>query len=390
MLAYSKSDLDNKAIATSARSMAKAGLITPEEAKAIKEKYPVKLQSSGWLEYIGLFLITLIPVFMGAGVIAGLSDHIDSISGPAAFYGLLLIGALEIVIQQRKFYRTGVDGALCFSAILAFAIAGIFLKVHTLGWVGKSAVIGLGFLFLTLRYGYTITAAAAFLSFESMLMGIFENIHVPFLPLILMAVISFLLFRLFRNLAKKEELRYYKDVLLTMEFVALICSYAILNPFVPVMLFVAQNDISVSDSGLAGMISHTQFWSLLCACIIINVAIIAIGIRKKDSLLIRLGMVVTAASIFSIYAYTNFLPGPWWSVILGIILIAAAWGLLRYFRTPREGFTDALPTDPSMFDKLKVESLVVGGMHAPGPGTQSNNMDFGGGTGGGGGASGTY
>jgi uncharacterized membrane protein YgcG len=77
--------------------------------------------------------------------------------------------------------------------------------------------------------------------------------------------------------------------------------------------------------------------------------------------------------------------------MLGAILLGIAWGVMKYLKTPKHGFTYAEPGDEHMIDRLKVESLLIAESFSTVPAAPATTgTKFGGGDFGGGGSSGDF
>ncbi len=76
----------------------------------------------------------------------------------------------------------------------------------------------------------------------------------------------------------------------------------------------------------------------------------------------------------------------------GVVMIVVAYGLIRYFKIPRHGFTSRENTTRHLLENLHIESLVIAETFAGAASVKvpSSDFQFGGGSGGGGGAGGQY
>jgi hypothetical protein len=125
---------------------------------------------------------------------------------------------------------------------------------------------------------------------------------------------------------------------------------------------------------------------------LVPLAYIARGIQKKDTILLRSGLLLVGAIVFTVRYYHHLMPVETAMVAGGLLLTGTAWALLHYLSIPRHGFTREAPIDPHWMDKLHVEALVIAetfrpGQPAPAP---DKGFEFGGGTGSGGGATGGF
>jgi len=113
------------------------------------------------------------------------------------------------------------------------------------------------------------------------------------------------------------------------------------------------------------------------------------GLQKKDVLLLRVGLLLVAAIVFTIRFYYTVLPIEVVMTLIGLILIGIAYAVTQYLKEPKYGFTFAASTDKYLFDKINVEAIVIAETFTA---VQpiDNNTSFGGGSFGGGGASGDF
>jgi hypothetical protein len=131
------------------------------------------------------------------------------------------------------------------------------------------------------------------------------------------------------------------------------------------------------------------FWILTIAT---PVFYIFLGIRKKDHLFMWTGLGLISATIFTIRYYYHLMPVEWELLCGGAVMIAIAYGLIRYFKTLKYGFTSQESSDRHLLEKLNLESLVIaetfGGATKTDP--VPKDFRFGGGSGGGSGAGGQF
>ena len=122
-----------------------------------------------------------------------------------------------------------------------------------------------------------------------------------------------------------------------------------------------------------------------------SVAYVVAGLRKKDPILLWTGLGLVAAAVFTIRYYYHLLPAELAMILGGSILIAGAYGLIRFLHTPKKGFSSIAPDGPHPLENLPIESLIQAETFKIAP-TQPTDQSgrFGGGSGGGAGAGGTY
>jgi hypothetical protein len=177
--------------------------------------------------------------------------------------------------------------------------------------------------------------------------------------------------------------RHYSGCLEMIQILSLITLYLAGNYFV-----VREASNEMFDLYLQPGQSIPGGWIFWIFTVIIPPIYIFAGIRKKDSILIRTGLFLVAAIVFTIRSYHSVAPIEVAMTFGGIILIALAYGITKLLHPSRNGFTSE-QTDDDKTDAIQLEAVVIAQsfqQHGP----QGDQFDFGGGTGEGGGASGSY
>ncbi|PSL47771.1 hypothetical protein CLV51_102631 [Chitinophaga niastensis] len=389
MLAYNRQTLDNLEIKEEAEKALRKDCIDAATFKAIEAAHPVNFYTPNPIIKIGLFILTVIIASFSMGFLTLISlEAIRNESGYAGlcvFFGLVCYGALELFIREKKFYKAGVDDALLWSAIGLFLCA-LAIKGNTSLSTWSICVLVLTLL-ATLRFADMALSGVAYLAFLAFVFSILVKLGpvaktiTPFVIMLLSLATWFVV----RRLATQQPLRHYKHCLTVVEVLSLLTLYLAGNYFVVREVSNAMFDLQLKDG--QSIPGAMLFWIFTT---VIPFVYLYLGIRRKDAVLLRTGMLLLAAIVFTIRYYHSVMPLETAMVTGGIILTGGAWALISYLQTPRHGFTYLETDEPSLADKLNVESLVIAQTFKPGPQTPSNDMNFGGGTGGGGGASGEY
>jgi hypothetical protein len=130
-------------------------------------------------------------------------------------------------------------------------------------------------------------------------------------------------------------------------------------------------------------------WLFWISTLLIPAWYILYGIKQKDRIFLRVGMLLVAAMLFTIRYYYPVFGIEWWISAAGLLMISTSWFLIRYLRRPRNGFTDRQEPGRYQADASQAESLVLvetfSSTNKPVDGTT-----FGGGNFGGGGSTGTF
>jgi len=388
MIAYSKKSLDNLFVRDQVQDALDTGCISPEENSGIRTAYPVDFYTPNFFICIGLFVLTTIIVACSFGFfILVRSGSEGSLNVLIIFFGLICYGALEFLVYKFRHFRSGVDYALLWmSAGLLFA--GIYMAVNNMSVAIQCVTVCLISLFFALRFANHLMAIVVYIA---LLTWIINNGSTPagnyqqLLPFIIMAVsiaVCFLSFRLYNI----KKCRHYRECLANIKVASLVSFYLAGNYFVVSEM----NNFLFSHTGNTENISMAWFFWILT--ISTPLFYIFHGARKKDHLFLWTGLGLVAATILTLRYYYHVMPVEWALISGGMAMIAAAYGLIRYLKTPRYGFTSQEGSTKHLLETLHLESLVIaetfGGataVKAP-----SNDFQFGGGSGGGGGASGQF
>ena len=129
-------------------------------------------------------------------------------------------------------------------------------------------------------------------------------------------------------------------------------------------------------------------WIYWIFTILVPPLYLLVGIRKKNIILLRTGLILLAAIVFTVRYYHTILPVEYVMSIAGIIILPAAYLLLKRLQEPVYGFTSKKFTSKNEIDKLQLESLLLAQTFKPG--IDQDVTKFGGGSFGGGGASADY
>ncbi|HEY8916338.1 MAG TPA: hypothetical protein VIM87_07865 [Chitinophaga sp.] len=390
MLAYNSTTLDNLEIKEEAEKALRKNCIEVATYKAIEAAHPVNFYTPNPVIKIGLFILTVVIVCFSLGLLSLMMlDFLrneDGFAGLCIFAGLVCYGALEMFIRERKLFRAGVDDALLWGAVLlicsSMAIVG-HISATTICFVVCFVT-----LLATLRFADMMMAGIAYLAFVGFIFSIAIELGPVvkiIMPFLIMAV-SITAYIAVKKISAYHFSRHYKHCLTVLSVLSLLTLYLAGNYFVVRELSNRMFDLQLQEGQ-----SIPGAWFFWIYTAVVPVVYLWLGIRKKDAVLLRTGMILLAAIVFTVRYYHSVLPLETAMVIGGLVLTVGAWALIRYLKEPKHGFTYKEPEDPSLADKLKLESLIIAQTYVPGaqPAT-GNDIQFGGGSGGGGGASGDY
>lgn len=389
MIAYNHTSLDNLLVNEETKFALDHTLISKEEAEVIEKTYPVNLYTPNLFIRIGLFLLTTVIILMAFGLfcLLILSSSERGFGILTLIFSLLTYVALEFLIYEKKHYRSGIDDAMLWLSMV-FMVSAANLFYNSIPFLGQSVLIFILASYFLLRFGNALMGCLAFIAFLAIIfygaitLGDMAKATMPFL---LMAI-SFFVYWLIKKNKNNNRLRYYKTGCTLIEILALITLYTAANYFV-----VREVSNSMFDLQLKEGESVPGGWFFWITTILLPVVYIFRGIQKRDVILLRTGLILIAAMVFTIRYYHHIAPLEIAMTMGGIIMILIAYGITKYLSSPKYGFTHAEPNEPTLAGLLQVESLVVTQtFHQTTPTESGDHTRFGGGSGGGGGATDKY
>ncbi|HMH23965.1 MAG TPA: hypothetical protein VK563_19405 [Puia sp.] len=386
MIAYNETSLDNKAVRDQAASALAANCISKEEYAQIGTAHPSAFYTPNLYIRIGLFLLTLVIATFSLGLLALMAMSSEYIIGALLiFSGLICYGVLEYLVFTKKHFRSGVDDALLWMSVVLL-LAGIGVAVDNISNLSWSVMIFALALLTSLRFADRIMALIAWVA----LLAVFFYIVAEsgrtgklFISFLLMAV-SVAGYFLVTFLHQDKRYRHYRSSLELVRAASLISFYLAGNYLVVREMSVLLLHAPLRD--VQGIPLGWLFWMLTVATPLFY---IYRGVRKKDAIFLWVGLVLIAATVYTIRHYYPVMPLELAMVAGGIVLVVLAWGLIRYLRTPRHGFTGEATDDSHFLESLHLETLVIAETFRP-VAPPPDDFRFGGGSGGGGGAGGQY
>ncbi len=378
MIAYNKTSLHNDRIQEQSTTAFENDLISKEELHNIKLKYPVQFYTPNLFIRIGLFILTGIVVSFSFSLfsIMFMVGGENVLKGLLLFVSLLTYAALEFMVKKNHHYQSGVDDALLWN--FAGMLFGSLMLILDAGALANSIIAFFISLYCSLRFADRIMSVVSFLSFLAILFFLFTDhlgISKAIVPFLLMAA-SAVVYLLISNLEKKTNLKNYEHCFTIINIVSLLSFYVVRE--VNNAMFYLTKDGSLPFSWL--------FWIFT---ILLPILYIITGIQKKDIILLRTGVLLVAAMIFTIRYYYSLAPIEIILTIAGAALLVISYALINNLKQPKFGFTYAELNKENRNEKTLVESLLIaetlGDQAKP-----TNTTKFGGGSFGGGGAGGEF
>jgi hypothetical protein len=384
-----------------ARRWEEAGLVSPAQAAAVRERYRPDLAR------VNLFLRILLAVFTIVAVVA-------SVALPAVFLKVEEFGATVLfllfaplcawvadrkLIHGRRLYRCGAEEALLGLAIGFLALA-VGVPSHdwgrgteTLGWLLAHGVALAGTTVAVARYGYALAALGAVVALATLpfhLADALDGWGTGYPRVALLLLLGAVAVWSYRGLGRRERLpRGYVWCLETARLAALAGIYLDVNLYAHRVLW----------GDWLGWVPGARSvpWSdPVCAVLtgLLPVVSLVLGIAQRDRALLWFGGLAGIASILTLryFIHLGYLAEE--VTAGGLVVTGFAFWLLGWLRSGpdrrRGAFTAEPLLEPHLYG-LDAEALAAIQPLAPAAGTpEAGGFQPGGGGFGGGGASGGF
>lgn len=392
MIAYDRTSLDNLKITQHSEKWRQSNLISGKQEKDIRDNHPVDFDTPNFFVRVILFVATYLAISSSLGFIGFLLDIRSEAVGAmlCLVAGLLLYVALEkIIIAQKKYYRAGVDDALLYVA-LGFVLFGLFLFLEALEIKLELAyyiLLALPFsIFAIIRFADKLLTLAAIYGFFSYLffrLISLGQVGKSILPFVVM-VVSFLLFLFSNKLLKSPRNEPWESPLTILKTLSLVAfylggNYMVVREMSEMLL--GMKIIPGADIPLASV-----FYGFT---IVIPTLYVFLGIKNRDIIFLRIGLLASAFSIFTFRFYFFDFSYELTLTLTGAILFAVGLFALQFLKKPKRGFTakNLLNLSP---DSPQFEALLMVDLSNPDVEMSDEKNLFGGGRSGGAGAEGQY
>lgn len=388
MIAYNKEWLDNSVTAEELENAYLENLISKQEKEAAQKIFPVGFYSPDIFIRIGLFILTVVIIGFSFGLVSaiffrGISDD-TILTNFLIFFGLITYGLLELIVQHKQHYKSGVDDALLW--MCGGCIVGGLNMANNISATGNSVIIFIIAFYFLLRFANAVMGVLAVLSLLTFVLltcselGAAAKATAPFLLMVIAGGIYFFS----RKLLLQTSARHYKNALIFIQVVSLIAVYTAVNYFV-----VREASVALFNLDLKGGEGIPFGWLFWFFTFFIPCLYIFRGIQKKDVVLLRVGLLLVAAIVFTVRYYHSILPAEIAMTVGGLILTGIAYALIKYLKQPKYGFTYQAIYDKHLPDKINIEALVIAETFSAAQ-PADNSTGFGGGSFGGGGATGDF
>ena len=359
------------------------GLISDSELTKIKMKYPVGFYSPNIFIRAGLLVLTAVISIFSCALLTLL------FSGPTGiplnyawffFLGVMNYLALEFIVIKKFHFRSGVDDALlwisfglCIQAYWSANEAG-----NSSTDIAFCAVVCVLSLYLTLRFADMLMSLVCYLALFALIYFSWQKIGpvgIATMPFILM-LFSGIVYGFARAL-NRQKTTFYTNCITVLQAISLVTVYASGNYYLVKELGDMLNNTKSQSIRLDWF-----FWTWTMT---LPLAYIYWGIRRRDVIPIRIGLLLCVGAAYTLWHYNQNMPLELVLVLAGSLVLAVSWYLTKYLKIPRNGFTYEDLSGNTLMEQLKIESLIVSesssgiGTTPVNTGTQMGGGKFGGG-----------
>lgn len=381
---YDETAVRNLQINNKATELFEEGNLTPPQYEQVKTDFPVILNQPNVFVRLGLFFFTSLCILFAIALISFLLN--DARLGEKSWGTLLLIFGIvltilnEWFIRERNWYRQGSDNAICYASIACF-VGGLSLMGQSYSFSTSSIISFVFITIATLRYGDPLLAFSAFYALILSFGALIEESQTPHIVLPFIGIVLSLIVYYFSKTAlKNDALFYWEDCLKVLEITGLVAFYGSINYYIVDKILMFNND----ETGVPT--PYNMLFSVLTA--VIPLVYLVFGIKTKDRILWILGSLGIVVSILTYRYYHTIMPIEWALTLASVVILVLAIYLIKYFKTPKHGFSYLLKTSKTNFiESLVMNQLLQQSAHSS---TTEDTLKYGGGDFDGGGAGSEY
>lgn len=384
MIAYDRSGLDALLIRDAAQEWRRQGLLSEEQWLAVQAQHNPRFYSPNVFVRIGLAIFTLVLLSAALGLFLLISD-LNSETGFALlclFFGVVLFLLLELwIIGSARHYGSGVDDMLLYFGT-SLLLGGLYLFMPSGSQPLDYACLTLPFLVVgSIRYLDRLMAAAAF-GYALMIL-ILLLMKSPKLAMLVMPFAGMLfaggVYFWVQQGQSRYTWRHWHSALAVLELLAL------------VLFYVSGNYWMVQNAGFEWfqLEQPPMAWFFWIFTFAVPLAYLYFGLRRKDRLMLDVGIACVAVAVFTYRAYFHVMPLAWAAVLGGAVLFAVAYFSIRHLRKHKGAYTYDADADKTLLQEIEQQLIAQHLAQQPTP-TPNKDASLGGGQFGGGGADGQF
>lgn len=388
MVGYDPIKRDNYFHKLQVKNLFDRSLINEEEYMQLNSELTPAYKQTNIFINVGLFVFSCIIMSSAIGLLALIFSGIlnEKTSGFLSYLTAtaLLIGLQKIIIDKRDQFRTGIDDAVLYAALL-FVFIGTFLLFEN-SIFNKSLTSCVFFILLfgipakifydRLLFGLTLISVISFLFFILYELGGLMVLLIPFLVMGL----CYLCYKISINQLKKNLPEAIEQCWEVIEWLCILVFYLAGNIFVITELS--------NELGLSNAFPEPVRWLFYAFTIVIPVLYIYYGLIKKKIHFINIGLGTLAIGVFAIRYYHSILDIEYALLLGGIFLIGLSWVAIKFIKKLNREIS--VDQKDHLDSGLKIESLIVDQTFGKVAATDNQGFSGKGGQFGGGGSTGSF
>lgn len=385
MIAYDTQALDALDTLETANGWHRSEQLTGAQWQAVQEQNVPKFYTPNLFIRIGLAIFTLILLIssIGLGWLVADTSSQEGMAILSFVFGLLTIAVLEKwAIKSARHFRSGVDDMMLYYGV-GLMISSIWMLLPYDTPPLAYAAVMLPFLVVgSIRYLDRLLTIGSFACTLAIIFLIVKDIPGLALYLLPLSGMAFgaAVYVFSQSGQRREDARFWHGQLYVLEMLALMVFYASGNYWVV-------QSAGVALFELGEMPIPYFFWTFT---FLVPLVFIGMGLRKKDRILLDIGLACVAAAIFSFRYYYSVLPLAWAGVLGGAFLFALSYFSTRYLGQHTGGsYTHEAEGDTTLLQEIE-EQLIEQTIATQNPPESRKPEGFGGGQFGGGGAGGDF
>ena len=410
MIAYNTQLLKNISILKKTKQWFGQKLLSDEQFKQAYKTYNTPFYNPNIFIKIGLFLFTCFAISSSVGFCYLFYFSSGSHYNDEQLFSIVInfvfsiacIFVLEKLIKAKLLFRSGVDEALLYSAIIflivtLYMIFSINKYAHYNGYETTDnttlwiAIIIFPFLIAaSMRYIDRLVTIFTVIVFYSICFLLFiktgdiAKLVMPFLFMIISAVLYFFV----KKYQKNDRFIKWKNLLQTVELTTMIVFYLSCNYFVIREASVTFFNMEITH---ANDVPLAFLFYILTA--LVPIVYIYSGLKTKNKLHLLAGLILLTASAVTFKYYFSMGHPEITLTLAGIVMVVVAYVSIRYLKTDKFGITYKEEFDEDNFLKSNAEALVLMQSFATATSPSQPTIDnekFGGGEFGGAGSGGNF
>lgn len=386
MIVYDKTELENVTLLEEGQSLKSAGFINKEQYNLIINELAVPKSQNNILIRAGFFLLGsfLYSSICGFITLLSLEGNYENYKVLVFIFSIIGFAGTDFLAKQ-KFYRYGLDDAFLLGSQLTLAIA-IGISTDGNGLI-ISLILMITSLLSYLRYVHLSMALLfCFATTSSLVYTLFElgatgKTILPFVLMLFSAGIYFYSKPILKNL---KTTFYYEGVLLANSF-SLILFYLSGN-----YLVVRELSVALLGAEIAPNSDISFAYIFYVFTFIVPAAYLVYSLLKKDRIMLWIGALAMAFSIYSIRFYYAVLPIETFLTIAGLLLFAFTYFAINKLKHKETGITFRPDRFTNSNAFMNAETLIASQLGLKPETVQESDMKFGGGGFSGGGSSGEF